>query len=294
MCLGYPYFGIATRGILLVGEPLAHLVPGPISRSYVCVATAIHKRLARQLGGRSGAQDRNARETCFPGLRIHGITMRRIHLTFDDGPHAVNTPKLLDALKKADILATFFVVGKNLETKEGIDLVRRAAAEGHQIGNHTYSHPHLTELNKDQIREEILKTESLIGGMNNGIKIFRPPYGHRNSLVDRVVKSLGYRMVLWNVDTLDWHTEHRSRWVERGMEQIAGHRDSIVLAHDVHSTTVENVGKFIASIRSLSCSRFVPPSEAFPRERRSAGNFYLRNLIPPRWRELSDSFHAQS
>jgi peptidoglycan/xylan/chitin deacetylase (PgdA/CDA1 family) len=229
-------------------------------RSYDRVADAIYNRVARAFSSGDAVSNGDAQKVVHS---IHGITKRRVHLTFDDGPHPIHTPRLLDELKTAGVLATFFVVGKNLETSEGMDLVRRASDEGHQIGNHTYSHPYLTKLNEDQIREQISKTESLIGKMNKGVKIFRPPYGHHDSLVDHVAQSLGYRTVLWNVDTLDWNEEHRARWVERGMEQIVAQKDSIVLAHDIHASSVEGIGKLIANVQNLSGSRFMPPVEAY-------------------------------
>jgi len=246
-----------------------------ISQLYSRVAMAIHKRVAKVLSYGARATHRNASDGHFPGVRIGRTTKRRIHLTFDDGPHLVNTPKLLDELKQAGILATFFVVGKNLETPHGKEVLERAAAEGHQIGNHTYSHPHLTELNEDQIREEILKTENLIGGANKGIKIFRPPFGEHNSLVDQVAQELGYSLVLWNVDTLDWHPKYEGRWVKRAMEQIVTQEDSIVLAHDRISTTVAKVGSLITNIRKLSGSRFIQYSEAFSGKRSLPSRSYL-------------------
>ena len=189
----------------------------------------------------------------------------QIHLTFDDGPHPVNTPKLLDELRQAGVSATFFVLGKNLEKPRGKELVERAAAEGHQIGNHSYSHPHLTELSGARIREEILKTEELIGGADKGVKVFRPPYGHRNSLVDRVARELGYSLVSWTVDSLDWDPKHQHSWVQHAAELIVTQDRSIVLAHDVHATTVENVGSLIANIRKLCHSSFVSCSDVLPR-----------------------------
>jgi peptidoglycan/xylan/chitin deacetylase (PgdA/CDA1 family)/glycosyltransferase involved in cell wall biosynthesis len=276
------------------GKRLVPLTPNPISRFYARVAAAIRKRVPRALGYRARMNGRDAWESRFPGLRIHGTTRRRIHLTFDDGPHLVNTPRLLEELKQAGIRATFFVMGKKLQTPEGMELVRRAVAEGHQIGNHTFSHPHLTELNEDQIREQILSTEGLIGALDNGVKLFRPPYNDHNSLVDQVVESLGYRMVSWNVDSKDWHPEYKSEWVERAMEQIAAQRDSIVLLHDFSAVTVENFGEFIASVRKLSDGRFIAPSEAFPPARRWPGNSYLRMLIPLRWRGTNSALRAQS
>ena len=270
------------------------ITPNPISRFYSRVARAIHKRVAKVLGYTSRVKSRGALESRSLGLGINGTVKRRIHLTFDDGPHLVNTPRLLDELKQAGILATFFVVGKKLQTQEGLDLLRRAAAEGHQIGNHTFSHPHLTELNEDQIREQILSTERLIGGADNGLKIFRPPYNDHNPMVDKVVQSLGYRMVSWNVDTRDWHAEQMNRWVECGMEQIAAQKDSIVLVHDIRPTTVENIGRFIARVRELSGSRFMPPSEAFQFGPRLPGISYLRKLLPSKWRGSQKEIRAQS
>jgi peptidoglycan-N-acetylglucosamine deacetylase len=188
---------------------------------------------------------------------------RRIHLTFDDGPNPLHTPVLLDELKQAGILATFFVVGKKLETPLGQGLIQRAAADGHQIGNHTYSHPHLTELTGDQIREEIVRTEKLIGNADRGVKLLRPPFGHHNSLVDQVAQELGYHLVLWNVDSYDWHLDYQSRWVNHAMKQIETEESSIVLAHDNLATTVAKVGTLIAQIRELSDSNFISSSEAF-------------------------------
>lgn len=196
-------------------------------------------------------------------LRIGETTSRRIHLTFDDGPHLINTPRLLDNLEQLGVLATFFVTGKRLENPEARQLLERIAAAGHQIGNHSYSHLHLTELSEKEIRKEISKTEKLIGDTDRGIKVFRPPFGDHNSLVDQIVGELGYRLVLWNVDTFDWHPEHQHQWVKHTMARIITHRDSIVLAHDTMTTTVDQVGSLIENIRELFDSKLIPHSEAF-------------------------------
>lgn len=206
---------------------------------------------------------RNALDVYGFGPQVEG---RRIHLTFDDGPHLVNTPMLLNTLKEYGVLATFFVQGRNLETPEAQKLLDRIASEGHQIGNHTYSHLHLTELGAQQIREEILKTEKLIGPADRGIKIFRPPFGDHNSLVDQIVQDLGYRLVLWNVDTFDWHPKFQSCWVNHALARIAAHEYSLVLAHDTMVTTVDQIASFVANIRKLSDSRLIQYSEAFPEE----------------------------
>jgi peptidoglycan/xylan/chitin deacetylase (PgdA/CDA1 family) len=171
---------------------------------------------------------------------------------------------LLDVLERFGVSATFFVTGRNLGTPQAQDLLARMVSEGHQIGNHTYSHPHLTELGAERIRECILKTEKLIGDADRGIKVFRPPFGDHNSLVDQIVQELGYRLVLWNVDTLDWHPEYQDHWVKHAMTQIVAQRVTCVLAHDPLTTTVDHVGSLIAKIRELSGSKFITATEAFP------------------------------
>ncbi len=196
--------------------------------------------------------------------QVGAMRERRIHLTFDDGPHPTNTPKLLEELKNADIQATFFVVGRHLETSLGQELIHRAAAEGHQIGNHTYSHRRLTEFTEDQIRQEVLRTERLIGDANRGIKILRPPFGAYNAMVEQVAQELGYRTVLWNVDTQDWDPEYQHRWVEHAMRQIMKQEQNVVLAHDIQTTTVTKVGALIAQIQKLPGSSFIGYSELLP------------------------------
>lgn len=183
--------------------------------------------------------------------------IREVVLTFDDGPHPQYTPKLLDTLAKHQIKAIFFVVGKNLEAAKGKEIVKRMLEEGHCIGNHTYSHPNLTKLAEPQIREEIEKTQELIGDASRGLKLLRPPYGAHNDRVDKVARELAFRLVFWNVDTLDWHPNYKSgKWVQHGMEQIRAREDCIVLAHDIHKTTVEKVDDLITGIKQLRNTTF--------------------------------------
>ena len=116
---------------------------------------------------------------------------RGVRLTFDDGPSAITTPHLLDHLKRFGVKATFFVVGQNITKTQGLAIVERIAAEGHQIGNHSFSHANLTHLDAAQIEREIKDTEDLIGSLDGGVKLFRPPYGFRNAVVDQVVENSG-------------------------------------------------------------------------------------------------------
>ena len=112
------------------------------------------------------------------------IVRRVVRLSFDDGPNPTTTPPLLDHLRDHGVKATFFVLGQNIVHQEGRAILERIACDGHQIGNHSYSHPDLTKLTAKQIEDEIKRTEALIGSLDNGMKLFRPPFGFHNSTVD--------------------------------------------------------------------------------------------------------------
>jgi peptidoglycan/xylan/chitin deacetylase (PgdA/CDA1 family) len=183
--------------------------------------------------------------------------IRDIVLTFDDGPNPETTPVLLDTLANYEIKALFFVVGKRLTARGGAAIAKRAATEGHIVGNHTFGHPNLRELGFQRIREEITRTHDLICDCVGQCNIFRPPYGTVNAITSQLILDLGYSSVLWNVDTLDWKYRREGSWVSLGMEQIEAQQKSIVLLHDIYRTTVEYVCRFIEKIRGIPTSRFV-------------------------------------
>lgn len=125
-----------------------------------------------------------------------------VYLTFDDGPNA-SIPAILEILEIFGVKAVFFLVGENVAmyTDYGRDLI----AAGHQIGNHTYSHPHLSLLSEEEIFEELLAAEMIFQSkLNLGAKIFRPPYGDHNYLVQKVVKDLGLKQILWDINPGDY------------------------------------------------------------------------------------------
>lgn len=179
-------------------------------------------------------------------------------LTFDDGPNLKTTPRLLDTLAKENIKGVFFVLGQQAQMKGGLDIVRRAYAEGHVIGNHTFSHANLVKLTEEQIRVEIKKTEDVIGEFLGEHKLIRPPYGAHNSTVDRVMVELGYHPVLWNVDPQDWSKAHQpDGWVQSAIDQISQRSHSVMLTHDIHATTVDNFSTFIVKARGITGVSFV-------------------------------------
>ena len=163
-----------------------------------------------------------------------------IAMTFDDGPHPRNTPKLLDILKQRNIKATFFLVGENI--REYPNIVRRILAEGHEIGNHTFKHPiNMTRLSDEQARKEIADTAKAleeIAGYH--CHLYRPPGGNTNAEQTKWVHDdFGYLTILWSVDPNDWKKPGVSV-VQRRL--ISGaHPGAIMLSHDIHAPTIEAV-----------------------------------------------------
>jgi peptidoglycan-N-acetylglucosamine deacetylase len=180
---------------------------------------------------------------------------KEIWLTFDDGPHPANTKKVLVTLAEHKLTATFFVIGRNCVLYP--QTLQMAAEAGHRIANHTYNHPKLTTLTRSKVKEEILKTEKILSPFMHGKKLFRPPYGAHNAAVDEVVADLGYRLVLWNVDTVDWSKDFKpDKWVQHGINQIKARQSSVVLNHDVWRTTATNLDVFIKKIKAISGAKF--------------------------------------
>jgi peptidoglycan/xylan/chitin deacetylase (PgdA/CDA1 family) len=182
---------------------------------------------------------------------------RVVRLTFDDGPGLATTPQLLDHLKHFGIKATFFVVGRNIVAGKGRQLLKRIAEEGHQIGNHSNSHLNMTTLTSEQIENEIWQTEALIGALDRGIKLFRPPFGFHNPTVQQVANRLGYRVILWDVCAHDWKKHYSNRrWVGITLRQIKQKQDCIVLAHDVFPATVAHFPELIEALQSVGSNEF--------------------------------------
>ncbi|MEM9237626.1 MAG: polysaccharide deacetylase family protein [Verrucomicrobiota bacterium] len=172
-----------------------------------------------------------------------GITFSRVSvddkyvaLTFDDGPHPQNTPRLLDILRQRNIKATFYVVGRNVDLYPAI--ARRIVAEGHEIGNHTYTHPNLTKLSDASVRNELDKTRASIARAT-GVKprTMRPPYGAlRQNQRAWIHSEYNYPTIMWAVDPKDWQRPGPSVVTSRILSQTTP--GAIVLAHDLHAPTV--------------------------------------------------------
>jgi len=160
-----------------------------------------------------------------------------IALTFDDGPQEKLTPKLLDLLAEHHIKATFFVIGQNVV--EHPDIVARAAREGHEIGNHSWSHPNLAKMSDENVRRQLRQTDDAIkDATGKRPTLLRPPYGNlSNRQKQWIHQEFGYRIVLWDVDPLDWKRPGPSVICNRIVKETRP--GSIVLSHDIHPGTIE-------------------------------------------------------
>lgn len=133
-------------------------------------------------------------------------SQKKIALTFDDGPHPKYTREILDILDEYGIKATFFVIGVNADNYP--DTLEETVRRGHEIGNHTYTHPHVSYLNTSNLKNELEKCESAIFEHTDyHTKLFRPPEGMIDAAVKNVTCEMDYKVILWNIDTRDWaHT----------------------------------------------------------------------------------------
>lgn len=160
------------------------------------------------------------------------IKPRRIAITFDDGPAKESTPVLLDGLKERGVKATFFVIGKNVQSYP--ELVKREAGEGHLIGNHTYHHINLASVSDEKALEEIAQTSRLVEDLTGKrTEYVRAPFG---SWKENLETELDVIPVKWSVDPLDWTTENEDEIVNKVVTQVQ--ENDIILLHDCYVSSV--------------------------------------------------------
>ena len=172
------------------------------------------------------------------------ITFNAVHvdqpyiaMTFDDGPHATLTPKLLDMLAARRLKATFFVIGQN--AVEYPEIMKRIVREGHELANHSWSHPNLAKMSDEAVRAQMQKTDDAIeAAAGKRTTLMRPPYG---SIMPRqkqwIHEAFGYRTIIWDVDPFDWRRPGPGVIRDRIVGQTQP--GSIILVHDIHPGSVE-------------------------------------------------------
>jgi cellulose synthase/poly-beta-1,6-N-acetylglucosamine synthase-like glycosyltransferase/spore germination protein YaaH/peptidoglycan/xylan/chitin deacetylase (PgdA/CDA1 family) len=187
----------------------------------------------------------------------YGASPGKIALTFDDGPDPRYTPVILDELKKAGVKATFFVIGSQAEKYP--DLLRRIYAEGHDIGNHTYTHPNIAEISLTQLRLEVAATERLLETLiDRQSHLFRSPYGEDSEpeTQDQVrpieeLAKLGYITVGMGIDPSDWTRPGTQAIIDSTLEQAKAGQGNVVLLHDSGGDRSQTVAAIPGLIREL-------------------------------------------
>jgi peptidoglycan/xylan/chitin deacetylase (PgdA/CDA1 family) len=155
--------------------------------------------------------------------------MNRVYLTFDDGPDPEWTPRVLDALAAAQVPATFFVIGSAARREPG--LVRRAAAEGHEIANHTLEHRHPWFMTSTQARRQVSEgAQALEDVLGRAPRFYRPPHGRNRVCMTQEAQQRGETPVMWDISAIDWGMMGRADRIAARLEYVG--TGDIVLMHD--------------------------------------------------------------
>ncbi len=192
-----------------------------------------------------------AEEPAVPGKRLPAYTYLEVDapyvaLTFDDGPNPETTPKLVKILADRNVKATFFMLGNR--AVQAPDVVKAVAAAGHEIGNHSWSHPQLTKLPVAAADKQVEDTSALLEQLT-GTKpvLMRPPYGSMNpSLQAHLYEKYGITQIFWSVDPLDWKIRDAQSVYDQIMKQVRP--GAIILSHDIHPTTVAAMPRVIDAL----------------------------------------------
>jgi len=188
----------------------------------------------------------------FIGLNFHLKSINQLNskdvlLTFDDGPHNPNTSKVLEVLKKHQVKALFFVIGKNINGNE--EIVKQIVADGHQLGNHSFTHHNWIDVwSTKKVTEDFATCQKQIELYQPQTKLFRPPYGVTNPNLARAVKTLNFQSVGWSIRSYDTSIKDIEKIKERILSQLKP--GAIILLHDRLDFMPELLEVLIPEIKS--------------------------------------------
>jgi peptidoglycan/xylan/chitin deacetylase (PgdA/CDA1 family) len=214
-----------------------------LGRRTLVVATALASTVTLALTAAEAAPARAAACTGYVGL------------TFDDGPSG-NTPALLNALRQNGLRATMFNQGQYAAANPA--QVRAQVAAGMWVGNHSYTHPHLTQLGQAQIDSEISRTQQAVAAAGGGTpRLFRPPYGETNQTVRSVAARYGLTEIIWNVDSQDWNGAGTDAIVQAAARLTNG---QVILLHDWSANTLAAVPRIARGLAGRGlCAGMISP-----------------------------------
>ncbi|MFB6438249.1 polysaccharide deacetylase family protein [Streptomyces sp. NPDC056411] len=216
-------------------------------------------RLAATGGGRSAPHGTAADE-------VDCRKAKCVALTFDAGP-SEHTNRLLDILKREKVHATFFLLGKNHVDRRPAE-VKRIAAEGHELANHTWSHQILTEIEPAAAERELSRVQEAVHRITGTTPtLMRPPQGRTDEKVSDISKKLGLAQVLWSVTAKDYQTNDSALITKRVLEQTE--RDGVILLHDIYPGTVPAVPGILKELKKrgytvVTVSQLLSPAKPQP------------------------------
>lgn len=210
--------------------------------------------LSFQKAGDAPAGNATAEELAeYNAYYIEETDEKVMYLTFDAGYENGCTAKILDILKKHEVPAAFFLVGNYLESEPG--LVKRMAAEGHIVGNHTFSHPDMSAISSEEnFRNELEKLEELYQKTTGEkmLKIYRPPQGRYSESNLKLAKEMGYTTVFWSLAYVDWYEDQQPSREEAFKKLIPRiHPGAIVLLHSTSETNAEVLDALICKWKDM-------------------------------------------
>jgi peptidoglycan-N-acetylglucosamine deacetylase len=219
--------------VALAAQPAPPTKPAISAHSTEATPKAVSPNLEKEAAPKSPAPPKEPAIT-FNSVHVDGPY---IAMTFDDGPSAALTPKLLDILAAHHIKVTFFVLGEMVA--EHPEILARAAREGHEIASHSWSHPNFAKMSQENIRSQLQRTDDQIkSATGKRPTLFRPPYGSITEREKRWIHDeFGYDIILWDVDPLDWKRPGPAVVRNRILKETRP--GSIVLSHDIHPGTIE-------------------------------------------------------
>ncbi|HHW11805.1 MAG TPA: polysaccharide deacetylase family protein [Firmicutes bacterium] len=186
-----------------------------------------------------------------------GTDEKKIAISFDATWGADQTPDLLRILRENQVRTTFFLCG--LWVEKYPEMVKRIAAEGHEVGNHSYTHPHMNSLSEREIAHELNRTHHLIKELTGqSPTLFRPPFGEYNNKVIETARACGYTTIIWDVDSLDWKDLTAEAMLDRILKRIKP--GSIVLFHNAGKNTPQALARLLPILKGQGFS-IVPISE---------------------------------
>ncbi|MGW4466673.1 polysaccharide deacetylase family protein [Micromonospora sp. NPDC004704] len=195
--------------------------------------------------------------TAGPSAAAANCSNGYVALTYDDGPNPGTTSTLINTLTANGVRATFFNIGQKAQQNQA--LVRAQQQAGMWIGNHSWTHPHLTQLSAAQITSELSQTQQAIQqATGTAPRLFRPPYGETNATLRSVESQLGLTEVLWSVDSQDWNGASTAQIVQAaGTLQNGG----VILMHDGYQTTINAIPQIVANLTSRNlCAGMISTS----------------------------------